>query len=195
MRSFSRCRIRIGDPPGGRGQVRGSRGHRAQRFPEPDQQRPRVPGCLRRCTRRRRSPDHREHEDRCRRAILSVAADKLSRDYIVPSPSTTVWRPLSPPPWPRPPAPTASRSRTFDGSPRRATRRRGVFLIVWRRCAGDGCHASPNRRRSRLGAPDPAGPHAAASHCPSSAIRPRPSPTASASRPRCHPPGPTGGVP
>ena len=53
-----------GSPAGGRQQVRGRGRHRAQRLPEPDQQRPGLPRHLPRSPRRRRPPDHAGHEAR-----------------------------------------------------------------------------------------------------------------------------------
>ena len=56
-----------GDAPGRRTQVRGRGGHRAQRLPEPDQQRAGLPRHLRRRTAGAGVRDHRGHEARGRR--------------------------------------------------------------------------------------------------------------------------------
>ncbi len=54
-----------GDPPGRGPQARRGRGHRAQRLPEPDQQRSGLPPvCSGGCAGRRRTAHHRENESR-----------------------------------------------------------------------------------------------------------------------------------
>ena len=67
-------------------QVRRRGGHRAQRLPQPDQQRAGVPRRLPRRAGRRCPPDHREDEGGRCRGDPSVVGDDLAPEYIVPSP-------------------------------------------------------------------------------------------------------------
>ena len=129
-------------------QVRGRGGHRPQRLPEPDQQRAGLPGCVPRRAGRRRAPDHREDEGRCRRGDLRGGRRR-------PRSSTTScrarWTRGSGPPWPRRSRRPSERLSRPIGARRLASRCSRCSSCGARRCSDATSAVDRGRSRGRPG--------------------------------------------